>query len=183
MSSGHSRAPDNVESTRPVHLLHQIDFLMCPVAQSASVACEHRRDTPKLSKEEMAKLLPAVPDWAANEDGTSISKAFVAKNFKAGVMHLIGRTSGYSRGRKLSTCVICSNSILYRGNGSRRGRGAPSRSASDQLQRCQGGLSCSRLEKLVVLADPGTHFVLSAQVRVSCQIAAFKQCWVCRGPA
>lgn len=53
------------------------------------MTCDHRRDTPKLSKEEVSELLPAVPDWAANEERTSISKAFVAKNFKAGVMHLI----------------------------------------------------------------------------------------------
>lgn len=49
----------------------------------------HRRDTPKLSSEEVADLLPAVPDWAPNGERTCISKAFVAKNFKAGVMHVI----------------------------------------------------------------------------------------------
>lgn len=34
----------------------------------------------------MAELLPAVPDWATDDDRTCISKAFVAKNFKAGVV-------------------------------------------------------------------------------------------------
>ncbi len=167
-----------MESKCPVSISSSKTSVMCLVAQSAS--CKFRRDTPKLSKEEVADLLPAVPDWAANEDRTSISKAFVAKNFKAGVMPLIGHMDGCCRGRKLRDCVYCSNSILYGSHGSCRGRGAPSRPASDQLQRCHGKVSSSCHEMPVMFDNP--YAFLSAQTRVSCKIrsvsAMLRQCWV-----
>ena len=80
------------------------------------------------------------------------------------------------RCRKLSEHMICSNSVLHGGHGGCRGRGAPSRPASDQLQGCHGGLSCSRHENLVMIADPNTHCFLSAQTHVSCQIVGSQSC-------
>eukprot|EP00658_Telonema_sp_P-2_P050658 TRINITY_DN38683_c0_g1_i1.p1 TRINITY_DN38683_c0_g1~~TRINITY_DN38683_c0_g1_i1.p1 ORF type:complete len:178 (-),score=54.56 TRINITY_DN38683_c0_g1_i1:352-885(-) len=46
------------------------------------------KNTPKLTTEEVQERMPAVPQWQLSDDGTVISKAFVAKHWKAGMAFL-----------------------------------------------------------------------------------------------
>ena len=46
------------------------------------------KDTPRLSPEEIAARLPAIPAWELSSDSTVLSRTFVAKNWKAAVEFL-----------------------------------------------------------------------------------------------
>ncbi|EIE23490.1 transcriptional coactivator/pterin dehydratase, partial [Coccomyxa subellipsoidea C-169] len=51
--------------------------------QSCAGVCG--RDTPRLPREEIFKHLISVPDWKIDGSVTSISKSFVARNFKEAI--------------------------------------------------------------------------------------------------
>lgn len=44
-----------------------------------------RRDTPKLTDEQLDQYIPALPAWELNDNRTAMSRSFVAKNFVAAI--------------------------------------------------------------------------------------------------
>lgn len=59
--------------------------LSCQRQQSTVVNMAHcSRDTPKLTPEEIRDGLKSRPMWVLTNEGTTISRAFVAKNWQAG---------------------------------------------------------------------------------------------------